>query len=298
MLADNFSIRETKRVQKNINAVVFVVAIIVLTMLPKTLLTAILSYQSLINIELIKNLMPKDREILVLLYGTILSSLFIYIFAKKFIARNDASMGLANPNKFKNYLKGFIIGFLLISLVFLQLLIFNQAQINLNTANISAKVFLVFFIGWVLQGFNEELMCRAIFMNYFAALNGVKSAIISNSLIFAILHLGNDGFGLLPFINIFLMGLIFSLLFYLSDDIFLPAAAHTLWNFAQGNIYGINVSGISQSNVSIIKTQLTGHPFLTGGAFGVEGGFITFCIEAIMVGILIFIVKNKQSKEI
>ena len=131
-------------------------------------------------------------------------------------------------------------------------------------------------------------------MNYFAAENGVKLAIIANSLIFSIMHLGNDGFGVFPFINIFLMGVIFSLMFYVSDDIFFPAAAHTFWNFAQGNIYGINVSGISQSNISLIKPQLVGNPFLTGGAFGVEGGFLTFWMEVLAIMLLLVAANNKN----
>ena len=297
MFEDNLTIRETKKVQKNRNSVLVVLAIIFLLIFPKLLFGDIFILKSINNINAIKNLAPNDRFILSMLYGTAISSLLMYIFAKKYLNRNNLSLGLSSPDKIKNYLKGALIGFVMISGVFLQLKIYNQSQISLNAANVPVRIFLVFFIGRVIQGFNEELMCRSILMNYFAAFNGVKSAIITNSLIFAILHLGNDGFGIFPFINIFLMGVIFSLLFYLSDDIFLPTAAHTFWNFAQANVYGINVSGITQSNISLIKTQLTGNPFLTGGAFGVEGGFITFWIEAIVVGILLAAVKNKSKEE-
>lgn len=297
MFEDNLTIKETKRVQKNRNPVLVVLAIIFLLIFPKLWLGDIFILKSINNINAIKNLAPNDRFILSMLYGTVISSLLMYIFAKKYLNRNNLSLGLSSPNKIKNYLKGALLGFVMISGVFLQLKIYRQSQISLNTSNVPAGVFLVFFIGWIIQGFNEELMCRSILMNYFAAFNGVKSAIITNSLIFAILHLGNDGFGIFPFINIFLMGVIFSLLFYLSDDIFLPAAVHTFWNFAQANIYGINVSGITQSNISLIKTQLTGNPFLTGGAFGVEGGFITFWIEAIIVGVLLIGAKNKSKEK-
>ncbi|WP_394019570.1 CPBP family intramembrane glutamic endopeptidase [Anaerococcus cruorum] len=297
MFEDNLTIKETKRVQKNRNPVLVVLAIIFLLIFPKLWLGDIFILKSINNINAIKNLAPNDRFILSMLYGTVISSLLMYIFAKKYLNRNNLSLGLSSPNKIKNYLKGALLGFVMISGVFLQLKIYRQSQVSLNKSNVPVEIFLVFFIGWVIQGFNEELMCRSILMNYFAAFNGVRSAIITNSLIFAILHLGNDGFGIFPFVNIFLMGVIFSLLFYLSDDIFLPAAVHTFWNFAQANIYGINVSGITQSNISLIKTQLTGNPFLTGGAFGVEGGFITFWIEAIIVGVLLIGAKNKSKEK-
>lgn len=297
MFEDNLTIKETKRVQKNRNPVLVVLAIIFLLIFPKLWLGDIFILKSINNINTIKNLASNDRFILSMLYGTVISSLLMYIFAKKYLNRNNLSLGLSSPNKIKNYLKGALLGFVMISGVFLQLKIYRQSQVSLNKSNVPVEIFLVFFIGWVIQGFNEELMCRSILMNYFAAFNGVRSAIITNSLIFAILHLGNDGFGIFPFVNIFLMGVIFSLLFYLSDDIFLPAAVHTFWNFAQANIYGINVSGITQSNISLIKTQLTGNPFLTGGAFGVEGGFITFWIEAIIVGVLLMGAKNRSKEK-
>lgn len=297
MFEDNLTIRETKRVQKHRNAVILVVVLLMLTILPKLALGGIF-FPSLLNkIDAYKNLMPADKMILGLLYGTVLSTVLIYIFAKKYLNHNDFSMGLKNPDRIKNYFKGAIFGFALITGVFLQLKIRNLADISPNYQNVNPGIFLIFFIGWVLQGFSEELMARSVLMNYFAAENGVKRAIIANSLIFSIMHLGNDGFGVFPFINIFLMGVIFSLMFYVSDDIFFPAAAHTFWNFAQANVYGINVSGITQSNISLIKTQLTGNPFLTGGAFGVEGGFITFWIEAIVVGVLLAGVKNKSKEK-
>ncbi|WP_394010738.1 CPBP family intramembrane glutamic endopeptidase [Anaerococcus cruorum] len=297
MFEDNLTIKETKKVQKNRNPVLVVLIIIFLLIFPKLWLGDIFILKSINNINAIKNLAPNDRFILSMLYGTVISSLLMYLFAKKYLNRNNLSLGLSSPNKIKNYLKGALLGFVMISGVFLQLKIYRQSQVSLNASNVPVEIFLVFFIGWVIQGFNEELMCRSILMNYFAAFNGVRSAIITNSLIFAILHLGNDGFGIFPFVNIFLMGVIFSLLFYLSDDIFLPAAVHTFWNFAQANIYGINVSGITQSNISLIKTQLTGNPFLTGGAFGVEGGSITFWIEAIIVGVLLIGAKNKSKEK-
>ena len=294
MFEDNLTIRETKRVQKHRNAVILVVVLIMLTILPKLFLGGVFFPNLLNNIDAYKNLMPADKMILGLLYGTVLSTVLIYIFAKKYLNHNDFSMGLKNPNRVKNYFKGAMFGFALITGVFLQLKIRNLADISPNYQNVNPGIFLIFFIGWVLQGFSEELMARSVLMNYFVAENGVKLAIIANSLIFSIMHLGNDGFGVFPFINIFLMGVIFSLMFYVSDDIFFPAAAHTFWNFAQGNIYGINVSGISQSNISLLKTQLVGNQFLTGGAFGVEGGFLTFWMEVMAIMLLLAAVNNKN----
>ncbi|SUU93184.1 CAAX amino terminal protease self- immunity [Anaerococcus octavius] len=301
MFEDNLSIRETKKVQKNRNAVLVTIFLLFIVTLPQILLGVIVIPGVLQGVrpgpEEIARHMSADAYILSVLYGTILASILFYLFARKYLNRNNASLGLKSNDKLKNYIKGAIIGLIMMTGVFLQLKIYDQAQISLNYKNVSPAIFFVFLIGWMLQGFSEELMCRSILMNYFAAYNGVKSAIISNSLIFAIMHIGNPGFGLLAFINLFLMGVIFSLLFYISDDIFMPAAAHTFWNFSQANIYGISVSGLSQTSTNLIKTKLVGNSYLTGGAFGVEASFLTLWIEVMVVIIFINAAKKKSKEE-
>jgi abortive infection protein len=299
MLKDNYSIKETKISQKNRNAVVLVVLLIVLSSVPSFLLTFILQVQIgdriYPNPKLLSNYLSGDTLLLANLYSTILTSVLIYLLAKYYLKRNTASLGLKNPNKSKNYLKGASIGLLMITVDFLLLKAFGLATISYNFKNIKPLIFIAFLIGWIFQGFEEELLCRSILMNYFASLNGVASAIITNSLIFSILHINNPGFGVLAFVNIFLLGSIFSLLFYIADDIFLPAAAHSFWNFAQGNIYGINVSGLSQSETTLVKTKIAGNPFLTGGLFGIEGGLITFIVELTVVLILIRKIKKNKN---
>ena len=299
MLKDNYSIKETKRSQKDRNAVVLVVLLIILTLVPKFLLSFILHVQiedgRFISQESLSHHLSGDILLLTNLYSTILTSILVYLLAKYYLKRNNSSLGLKNSNKIKNYLKGAFIGLLMITVAFLLLKALGLTKSSYNFKNIKVLMFIVFFIGWVFQGFQEELLCRSVLMNYFASFNGVASAIITNSLIFSILHINNPGFGVLAFINIFLLGSIFSLLFYISDDVFLPAAAHSFRNFAQGNIYGINVSGISKSETTLIRTKISGNPILTGGLFGIEGGLITFIIELTVVFILISKIKRNKN---
>ena len=300
MLKDNYSIKESKKTQKDRNAVLLVFILLIFVTIPQILLSLVFTPKNIIGKSLgaedFIKFVSGDKYILSSLYSTFLVSICVYLLAKQYLKRNNASLGLENPKKIRNYLKGAILAIFAMSLVFLQLKLFNQVDVSSNYKNISPAIFLAFLIGWILQGFEEELLCRSVLMNYFAVYNGVESAIIANSLIFSIMHIGNAGFGALPFINIFLMGTIFSLLFYISGDIFLPAAAHSFWNFSQGNIYGINVSGISQSTSTLIKTDLTGNPLITGGAFGVEGGLVTFIVEFIIVMILLYKIKHNKDK--
>ena len=285
MLKDNFSIEQSRKAEKNTNPVSTVVILFLLMQVPGVIFAPLFSYVFLGNDN-------SDYFLLFNLFMTIFVALLGYLFARKYQKRNKESLGLINNSK--NYLKGILIGLLMILSVVLLLKISGFATFTINISQVTWPIFVLFILGWAIQSFEEELITRSILMNYFAVNNGVMGGIIINSLIFAILHLGNPAFGILPFINIMLIGIIFSLLFYISDDIFLPAAAHSFWNFAQGNIFGIEVSGMDEINNTIFKTKLIGSDLISGGAFGFEGSFFVTLVEIIMIFVIIRIIKRRN----
>lgn len=285
MLKDNFSIEQSRKAEKNTNPVSTVVILFLLMQVPGVIFAPLFSYVFLGNDN-------SDYFLLFNLFMTIFVALLGYLFARKYQKRNKESLGLINNSK--NYLKGILIGLLMILSVVLLLKISGFATFTINISQVTWPIFVLFILGWAIQSFEEELITRSILMNYFAVNNGVMGGIIINSLIFAILHLGNPAFGILPFINIMLIGIIFSLLFYISDDIFLPAAAHSFWNFAQGNIFGIEVSGMDEINNTIFKTKLMGSDLISGGAFGFEGSFFVTLVEIIMIFVIIKIIKRRN----
>lgn len=286
MLKDNFSIEQTRKTLKKTNPVSTVVIIFLLMQIPGVIFAPLFS-----NVILGSN--NSDYFLLFNLFLTIFVAILGYLFARKYQKRNKESLGLVN--NYKNYLKGIASGILMILSVVLLLKISGFAKFTINISQVSWPIFVIFILGWAIQGFEEELITRSILMNYFAVNNGVMGGIIINSLIFAILHLGNPAFGILPFINIMLIGIIFSLLFYISDDIFLPAAAHSFWNFAQGNIFGIEVSGMDEINNTIFKTKLMGSDLISGGAFGFEGSISVTLVEIVVIVILFIIIKRRDS---
>lgn len=285
MLKDNFSIEQTRKTLKNTNPVSTVVILFLLMQVPGVIFAPLFSYVFLGNDN-------SDYFLIFNLFLTIFVALLGYLFARKYQKRNKESLGLVKNSK--NYLKGIVLGLFMILSVVLLLKISGFAKFTTNISQVSWPIFVIFILGWAIQGFEEELITRSILMNYFAVNNGVMGGIIINSLIFAILHLGNPAFGILPFINIMLIGIVFSLLFYISDDIFLPAAAHSFWNFAQGNIFGIEVSGMDEINNTILKTKLMGSDLISGGAFGFEGSIFVTLVEIIMIFVIIRIIKRRN----
>jgi membrane protease YdiL (CAAX protease family) len=68
-----------------------------------------------------------------------------------------------------------------------------------------------------------------------------------------------------------------------------PIGLHMAWNYAQGPIAGMKVSGTAGSK-SLFVTEVSGSELLRGGDFGVEGGLIAIMVS---VFILFLILKTE-----
>jgi len=71
---------------------------------------------------------------------------------------------------------------------------------------------------------------------------------------------------------------------------------HTAWNFLQGNMFGVAVSGNGAPTDSLFRPLIQGNSWLTGGAFGIEASVITVVL-GLGLGIY-FIVHAVRQKRI
>lgn len=290
MFYANGSIKECKRVMKERNPLVFTIHLFILMILAMSfshILIILVSNFIGDGESLIRKLGENHEYAMIFnLWSTLLVSLVVYIFVKYYQKRTPASLGLVDDRKGKSYLKGLLIGSGMIGTSFFFAYLLSGFRIRLNIENVDFRLFIFFVIGWIFQGFEEEFITRSVLMNYLGALRNPKVGIIANSLIFSILHLGNSYFNLLAFVNIFLMGLVFSMLFYVGDSIYISAAAHSVWNFLQGNFFGINVSGIITSKNTIFLSESVGNKLISGGGFGIEASLVVTIVEILALYLL------------
>ena len=113
-------------------------------------------------------------------------------------------------------------------------------------------------------------------------------AIFLNSAAFAALHLFNPGIAPLAIINLTLFGVFASVCFIKTENIWMVGAIHSVWNLAQGNIYGIKVSGMETSCSLFASTAAEGRGLFHGGAFGLEGGLAVTIVLTVATLILLF----------
>ena len=60
----------------------------------------------------------------------------------------------------------------------------------------------------------------------------------------------------------------------LPSRLWVPIGIHWAWNYTQGNIFGLAVSG-SEAGENMLTTIVNGPDIITGGAFGPEASIIS-----------------------
>ena len=73
-------------------------------------------------------------------------------------------------------------------------------------------------------------------------------------------------------------------------------ALHSMWNFAQGNLFGIPVSGIRGLPSPLVSTAADGgwQEWINGGAFGVEGGLAATVVLLVACAVVLALPTKKS----
>ncbi len=197
----------------------------------------------------------------------------------------------------QSYGRGLLLGFSMIVSVYLLLLSSGQVRpIGIQMQKQELGLFFAYIMMWIPQGAAEEVMMRGYMMPRTSARFGVPAAVFLSSMFFSLLHFANTGFSFLAFVNLMLIAAFFALFSLKTGEIYTVCAAHTAWNFAQGNILGMSVSG-GVGSASVLDTQYSpsAMDIWTGGAFGPEGGLAVTVVS--VISILILLIYWKKSKK-
>lgn len=141
----------------------------------------------------------------------------------------------------------------------------------------------------------EELLFRVILFAILEEVFGSLGAILISAAVFGLAHAGNPG--ATPFAVFALsieLGVMLSLAYMLTRNIWMPIGIHAGWNFTQGFVFGTLNSG-QQHPHSYFGTTLSGPDLLTGGAFGLEGSAICLGLSAAVCVFLLVLVLRKQT---
>jgi membrane protease YdiL (CAAX protease family) len=138
--------------------------------------------------------------------------------------------------------------------------------------------FLVSFASFaLLPGFREELLFRGIFFRWIEEFGGTWLALVVTSCLFGWVHLFNPNATWFSSFAIALeAGILLGGAYMLTRSLWLPIGLHAAWNFTQGFIFGVPVSGVDSNG--LVTASLSGSDWLSGGTFGLEASAIALVI--------------------
>lgn len=231
--------------------------------------------------------------VLVSLFVTAAITLSCIIYCCKIERRSLASMGFQKKGWLVRYLKGYAIGtFMLLLCAFI---LWLMGDLDFAFAEkIPVLYLLLFLVGFVIQGMSEEVLVRGYFM---VSLNNSCHTAIAvgiSSVVFALLHLANPGLSLLAILNLTLFGVFMGVYVLRTDDLWGACAIHSAWNFAQGNLVGIRVSGMAHLPTVAVMNPLGEQTLFHGGDFGLEGGLIVTLVTLAAIILTIFLPKKSK----
>ncbi len=139
------------------------------------------------------------------------------------------------------------------------------------------SVMLATIPGFLVVAVFEEVLFRAIIFRILESSIGSWNALAVSSLAFGLMHFGNPNAGLLSALAIAIeAGLMLGAAYMLTRRLWLCVALHFGWNFAQGGIFSVAVSGHQQKG--LFEAQMAGAEWLTGGRFGAEGSLVALVV--------------------
>lgn len=186
--------------------------------------------------------------------------------------RSFSSMGFIKDHMFSQYVKGLLWAVVLFGGAYLLCVGTGALHFEGVSAGMIPGYIVLYFVGYMIQGMAEEVICRGYLLVSISRNHSVWYSVVISSGVFMAMHMSNDHVTLLSFINIFLCGLLFGLIFVERGNIWMVAALHAGWNFLQNNLFGIPVSGMTQGNSVFATSFAEGRSLINGSDFGIEGG--------------------------
>ena len=145
---------------------------------------------------------------------------------------------------------------------------------------------LTFLIGFIIVGWNEELLSRGYHLQTIASGINLFWGVVISSAVFALLHLANPGASWVSTAGIFFAGIFLAYGYIRTKQLWLPIGLHIGWNFCEGVVFGFPVSGLDI--YALTRIEVTGPEIWTGGPFGPEAGLIV--LPALVIGaVLIYL---------
>ncbi|MGA1838783.1 CPBP family intramembrane glutamic endopeptidase [Herbiconiux sp. 11R-BC] len=147
-------------------------------------------------------------------------------------------------------------------------------------------------LGWVLlaivafavQSGAEEVTARGYLVQVWYRRTGVVGALVVSMVFFTAAHSVSGDFSLLPMIDMSLYSVV-AVLWALSErSLWGVIGYHATWNWVQGSLFGVAVSGTEVPNSLLVVGATPSAPeWITGGDYGAEGSLVDIAVLLVLI---------------
>jgi hypothetical protein len=146
----------------------------------------------------------------------------------------------------------------------------------------------------ILAAFTEELLFRGILFRWIEEFGGSWAALLVTSALFGLAHIFNaNATWFSSFAIAVEAGILLGGAYMLSRSLWLPMGFHAAWNFTQGFIFDVPVSGNDEHG--LVQAKLAGPALLSGGEFGLEASVIAL-VCATVAGLWLVVLAVKRGE--
>ena len=170
-------------------------------------------------------------------------------------------------------LLGLLVGFFFMVLVV-------STIVATGSATVSWKGFLAdrqldMFMMFLAVAVGEEMILRGVIFRWIDERWNTGVALLISAILFGWMHISNDNATWWSSLAIAIeAGLLLGAAYKWSGTLWVPIGIHWAWNYVQGNIFGLAVSGMNTGTTMLVTTA-NGPDIITGGAFGPEASIIS-----------------------
>jgi CAAX protease family protein len=142
--------------------------------------------------------------------------------------------------------------------------------------------------------FLEEIIVRGVIFRITEESLGTWLAVAISAILFGLTHMLNPESNLIAALCIAVeAGILLAAAFITTRRLWLPIGLHFAWNFTQGGVFGVAVSGGRVRG--LLESSLTGPEYLSGGGFGPEASiFAVIICTSMAIYLLVRAIRNGQ----
>ena len=143
----------------------------------------------------------------------------------------------------------------------------------------------------------EEVIFRAIIFRFLKQYVGLITALALPSVLFSLLHFFNSNVGgWTSFISVALLGILWSLVYLITQNVWATALNHAAWNFSIV-LSGLPLTGQEDwRGAAPLQTEAVGPTLWTGGDMGPENSILVIFVVGVVIAGLTLLVRHQSRK--